>query len=265
MWKQRRVTNLVRHVLDEWFPPVLRDSRPLNWALARAFHGKHFNLDFKRQAPTMTAEEFAAAYSTAAQSSKNRYRQTDMTAAEIDWVLDHVDGSEILEVSCGHGVLSRRLAEQSGLQVTATEFSEASVERARQYFAETGANVNLVMGTLDRLPFEDESFDTTVCAHTLEHVIDFERSIQELIRVTRRRLLVIVPCQRYYRYTIDYHLHFFPDPAQLQLRIGIPGAECHQLTGDLCYLANLAPSARCQTPLSGPPVGWEELSVVGAE
>jgi hypothetical protein len=59
-----------------------------------------------------------------------------------------------------------------------------------------------------------------------------------MIRVARKRILVIVPCQRYYRYTVDYHLHFFPEPEQLVLRIGLPNASCEKVTGDLCYSAD---------------------------
>jgi hypothetical protein len=39
--------------------------------------------------------------------------------------------------------------------------------------------------------------------------------VQELRRVGAQRLIIVVPRQRYYRYTIDYHLHFFPFAAPL--------------------------------------------------
>ncbi len=46
---------------------------------------------------------------------------------------------------------------------------------------------------------------------------------------------------RYYRYTIDYHLHFFPEPEQLILRMKLPRYCCEKVTGDLCYYADLLP------------------------
>ena len=165
---------------------------------------------------------------------------TDVTGAEMDWVAAHAVGPDVLEVGCGHGVLARRLAELPDLRVTATEISEECVESAREYLQQADAPVRLAVGNLERLPFDDKSFDTTVCAHTLEHVVRLERAVGEMVRVTRRRLLVVVPCQRYYRYTIDYHLHFFPAPAQLVLRMGLPDGRCERVTGDLCYLADLA-------------------------
>src|SRR4029077_5826717 len=103
----------------------------------------------------------------------------------------------------------------------------------------SGRRVNVAVANIETLPFADKSFDTTLCAHTLEHVRDFDKAVGELVRVTRQRLLVIVPCQRYYRYTIDYHLHFFPEPEQLVLRMKLPGYHCEKVTGDLCYYADL--------------------------
>lgn len=238
-WKSRRVTNLVRHVLDDWLPPAIREFRPLSRALALAFHGSHFDLDFKRKAFAMTNEEFAAAYARLPSHRKKVYRTTDMTDREIAWILDHAVGPDVLEVGCGYGVLAERLAGRYDFRVTATDLSASNIEAVRRRTKALGLSLRLEVADAERLPFADKSFDSTLTAHTLEHVRDFERVVQELVRVTRRRILVIVPCQRYYRYTIDYHLHFFPEPGQLVLRMKLPRYHCEELTGDLCYYADM--------------------------
>jgi hypothetical protein len=38
-------------------------------------------------------------------------------------------------------------------------------------------------------------------------------------------------------------LHFFPEPEQLLLRMGLPHATCKKRNGDLCYCADLEPSS----------------------
>ena len=73
--------------------------------------------------------------------------------------------------------------------------------------------------SIEQLPFGDRAFDTVVCVHTLEHVPDLWRAARELRRVARR-LIVVVPRQRYYRYTVDYHLHFFPNAGPLEHLLG---------------------------------------------
>src|SRR5262245_46207064 len=108
--KSRRMTNLIRYFLDDWLPPVVRDNRLLIWLLARSFHGPDFDLDFKRKAHEMSEEEFAAAYARLAVKGGGRYRATDMTKAEIDWMVKEAIGPDVLEVGCGQGALALRLA-----------------------------------------------------------------------------------------------------------------------------------------------------------
>lgn len=64
-------------------------------------------------------------------------------------------------------------------------------------------------GNIENLPFEDNSFDVVMATHTLEHVIDFEKAVKELKRITKQTLCVVVPCQRAYYYTLDEHVRFF--------------------------------------------------------
>jgi ubiquinone/menaquinone biosynthesis C-methylase UbiE len=239
-WKQRRFTNLIRYFLDDWLPPVLRDNRLLFRAMGYVFHGPTFDLDFKRKAHAMTEEEFAQAYERL--QVKERYRPSDMTQAEMEWMTRNAVGPEVLEVGCGQGELVLQLAQRGDLNVTATDFNKKDIDVVRDRMATLGLKVDARVANLEQLPFPDRSFDTVFCSHTLEHVRHFENAVAEMVRVSRRRLLVIVPCQRYYRYTIDYHLHFFPEQEQLLLRMGLPNAVCEKLTGDLCYMAEI-PSA----------------------
>ena len=73
---------------------------------------------------------------------------------------------------------------------------------------------------------------------------DFDKAVRELCRVTRRHLLIVVPCQRYFRYTIDYHLHFFAEPEELVRRLRLPACHCAKVDGDLCYWADLDKEVR---------------------
>ena len=88
----------------------------------------------------------------------------------------------------------------------------------------------------ERLPFRDKSFDVVTCFHTLEHTRDLPRAIAELRRVARRQLIVIVPRQRRFHYTLDLHLQFFETPEALAAAMGKPG-EIRQFGSDLVYIS----------------------------
>ena len=63
---------------------------------------------------------------------------------------------------------------------------------------------------LKTLPFRDGEFDTVVCTHVIEHVLDYKKAIAELRRVSRKRLIIVVPREREYLYTFNPHFNFFP-------------------------------------------------------
>ena len=60
------------------------------------------------------------------------------------------------------------------------------------------------------MPFEASAFDTVVCTHVLEHVRDIHAALAELRRVAARRLVIVVPRERPYRFGFNLHLSFFP-------------------------------------------------------
>jgi ubiquinone/menaquinone biosynthesis C-methylase UbiE len=125
---------------------------------------------------------------------------------------------------------------ERGWQVTAADIMPP---------ANTDGAVNPVFCVADvtLLPFGDKSFDTVVCAHTLEHVSDIQRALSEVRRVCRKRLIVVVPCQREYLYTFDLHIHFFPYAYKLQQLMG-PRASIHMAGGDFVAIEDMAAEDR---------------------
>jgi ubiquinone/menaquinone biosynthesis C-methylase UbiE len=206
----RRITSKVRVLLDDWLPPIVREWRPLNKVLARVVHGPNFDLDFKQHAFQMSDREIAEAYDRLAQGGA-RFRDTDTTPAQIDAIASAARG-RVLEVGSGNGVIAERLGQAH--DVTAVDVTLGSAEETRRR-----AHCRVALAGLPELPFRDDAFDTVVCSHTLEHIPDLWRAAAELRRVARR-VIVVVPCQRYYRYTVDYHLHFFPSAGPLERLLG---------------------------------------------
>jgi ubiquinone/menaquinone biosynthesis C-methylase UbiE len=94
------------------------------------------------------------------------------------------------------------------------------------------------MGSLENLPFDDDSFDTVVCTHTLEHIRNIGQALKEIRRVTRKTLIVVVPKQREYKYTFDLHIHFFPYISSLHRLTGNPEGIYLELKNDIVYVEN---------------------------
>ncbi|MEO8554031.1 MAG: class I SAM-dependent methyltransferase, partial [Kofleriaceae bacterium] len=176
--RDRRVTTVVRRLLDDYLPPVIREWRPLNRWMASQFHGPAFDLDFKEHAFQMSPREFAGAYA-ALDAGHARYRDTDTTPAQIAAICEAARG-RVLEVGSGNGAVAAALV-ASGREVTALEVTLGSADATRRR-----AHCTVALAGLPLLPFADFAFDTVVCSHTLEHVPDLGASARELRRVARR-------------------------------------------------------------------------------
>jgi ubiquinone/menaquinone biosynthesis C-methylase UbiE len=223
--RDRRVTSAVRRLLDDFLPPVVREWRPLNRWMATRFHGAGFDLDFKERAFAMSPAQIAAAYA-ALDSGGGRYRDTDTTPAQIAAIALAARG-RVLEVGCGNGAVAALLRTRH--EVVAVDVTLGSAREARRR-----AGCLAAVAGLPALPFRDRAFDTVVCAHTLEHIPDLYRAAAELRRVAAR-VIVVVPRQRYYRYTVDYHLHFFPSAAPL---LHLFGGHADVIDGDWLVIAD---------------------------
>ncbi len=229
----RTITNAIRYVMDEWLPPVLRDAR---WFMYPFFYiwykGKNvkFYMDFKDIAYSMTEEEFSEAYRNLDCMATDR--PTDMNMPTIEQLIRSIDkdAKNLLDVGCGRGFLLNYIGDHTSLQLTGCDLYDnvATLKKA-----------SYKRGSIYKLPFADNEFDVVTCAHTIEHLRELPDAIKELKRVARKQLIIVTPCQRYYFYTMDMHLNFYPIASYLQKEINISDNTCTNIQGDWLYIGKL--------------------------
>lgn len=83
----------------------------------------------------------------------------------------------LLEVGCGTGWFTGRVARELGADVVAIDQSERMVELAR------AGGIDARVGDVQELPFADESFDCVAAHWMLYHVPDLDRGLAEIQRV----------------------------------------------------------------------------------
>ncbi|GAB4240933.1 MAG: hypothetical protein Kow00109_16140 [Acidobacteriota bacterium] len=113
----------------------------------------------------------------------------------LDALLEHIQPRRILEVGCGEGYLAQRVARAHsdrtviGVDLSADLFPPRH-EDSRTAFAVQSAYA---------LGFPGGSFDLVLGAEVLEHLENPAAALQEMVRVSRRDLLLSVPREPLWR------------------------------------------------------------------
>jgi len=197
----RKTSIILNNIINNLLPPFLRDSRLfMKTFFLLLFKDKaELFLTFREKAFTLTEEEYIDYYKKT--STCNLLSETDLNDECLQQIPLETIGNQVLDVGCGRGILTERLSKKH--QVTATDIVITPQLQSIQ-------SIQCVASNVEDLPFNNAEFDTVICTHVLEHVRDIQKAISELRRVTKQRLIIVVPKERAYKFGFNLHLSFFP-------------------------------------------------------
>ncbi len=185
--------------------------------------------EFRRRAPFLTESEYTEFY----RNSPHAHDETDNSRACLDRVAADAIGDSFCDVGCGTGHLLRHVHENAArrpARLVGVEIVPPSVRPDNH-------GLEFFEGRVEALPFEDRAFDTVACTHVIEHILDYRTAIAELRRITRRRLIIVVPMEREALYAFNPHFNFFPYPHSfLRAMIPVPKNHvCEAIGRDIYY------------------------------
>lgn len=228
---KREHTNIIRFIMDELVPPIIRDSRwfmlPFFFAAYKTLKNIDRKMNFKSLAYSMNDEECKAFY---IESAIPFTRQTNLCESNIAMILESVknDSGSVIDIGCGSGYLLSRIAEVN----RNLALSACDIKRDKRL----PSGVIFTHGDVTALPYADQQFDIVICTHTVEHIINVQKAFDELLRITKKKLIVVVPCQRYFYYTLDGHVQFFYKEAELLRYLLLKNFTLKKLNSDWVYI-----------------------------
>jgi len=117
-----------------------------------------------------------------------RLRQFDrvlepMHRQMLDW-LRIAPGSRTLDAGFGGGGMALLLAE-AGCEVTALDIEPGLLDGLSELLADKPYTVRLQQGSIERLPFDDGTFDLVWCSRVIHHMPDEVAAAREIRRVLK--------------------------------------------------------------------------------
>ena len=101
----------------------------------------------------------------------------------LEW-LDPSEGEKILDVACGDGTLSLKIAEK-GCDVYGIDLSEKGINYAKRLAEREKITAKFEVGDAQRLPYRDSYFDKLICSSSLEHFPEDIQALKEMNRVLK--------------------------------------------------------------------------------
>lgn len=101
----------------------------------------------------------------------------------------------ILDVGCGEGFTLNRLKENRiGKKLEGIEYLQAAIDLGKK----TYPDIKIVKGDIYELPYKDNAFDLVLCTEVLEHLEKPQDAIKELVRVSKKYLVISVPNEPFF-------------------------------------------------------------------
>ena len=105
--------------------------------------------------------------------------------------------SSVIDLGCGNGLLMKKLIAEKNVSCKGIEISESAVELCKKN------ELDVLLGSIDaELPFDNDSFDYSVCNVTIQMVKYPEVLLREMKRISKYQIISF-PNFAFYRNRLD--------------------------------------------------------------
>ena len=200
---KRENTNLIRFLLEEIIPPIIRDSFIFKIIIKKLYRKDKTHENLKTNILNISESEYENYY----KSMPKMHNETDLSNICVNEILKNISPGKIIDVGCGDGFLLKKIRdEHNDSNLYGTEIAISSQLEKISIQKE----IKIIKKKVENIYEIETKFDTVICSHVLEHILDINLAYENLKKICKKKLIIIVPRERAYKYTFNGHLHFFP-------------------------------------------------------
>jgi ubiquinone/menaquinone biosynthesis C-methylase UbiE len=150
---------------------------------------------------------------TSIKRSKGIFPEMEVAKAHMKILKKYIKKDDaILDAGCLTGHFYRsflRKFKNHNLKYTGIDPWALHINEAKKIWSKD-KNVNFKKGWIQKLPFKNNSFDISICSNVLTHIPSIEDPIKELLRVTRKIILIRTPIHKIsYRIQMVFNSKWF--------------------------------------------------------
>tara|TARA_B100000902_G_scaffold164305_1_gene159330 strand:+ start:1518 stop:2228 length:711 start_codon:yes stop_codon:yes gene_type:complete len=203
---KRRTVNFIRFILEDLLPPILRDSFVFKFIIENFYRKDKTHKILKKEILWLSDQEYKNYYA----NMPNIQGDTDNSDECIEKIIQNILPHNVIDVGCGNGYLLKKIKEKDLQNQELKLFGSEIVKTDKLNKISIENYIEIYEKPIEKISDIGLKFDTTICTHVLEHVLEINKAYEELKKITKKRLIIVVPKERPYKYTFNGHIHFFP-------------------------------------------------------
>ena len=200
----------LRLIIDQ-LPRGIRESYFLFLIAKFIFRLPHKLFTFRQDYNSGKIKDLSLLYEPSSSLSLERTsKDTDINSKHLKIIYEYMkvlSPKSVLDVGCGTGFLLKTLdSKLNGCEFSGIDFncSRSFKSLNKNRFNFTSGDVNNILKSL-----KTNSFEIVICAHVLEHLSKPKDLILEMRRIAKKRLILICPLEKPYKWGLNYHVQFF--------------------------------------------------------
>lgn len=115
--------------------------------------------------------------------------------SDLDELLQKIEFKKVIEAGCGEGNVTNHILSNYDCKIRGFDIGEKAISKAKQSFP----NIQFENQSIYKTKYQDETYDLVVCCEVLEHLENYVDALKELLRISKKYIIVSVPKEPVWR------------------------------------------------------------------